>query len=347
MTGAVGAPVGVLGATGAVGRAVVGLLDDAGVPTTPASRRGGPDGRHSLVDVTDAEGVSRFADSCSVVVDCTGPASELAGAVAALVSATGTPYVTPGETRPEELPGPGGAVWGAGMVPGLSELLPRALATDLGRPRTLTAYVGGCESFSPAAARDYVSGALGSPGRTRAAWRHGHLVPAVLRTLENADLPWFPGPVTAVPFLDEGAERLARELGLTEVSWYHVFDGKHARRALEGLRAGRTQQAAEALRSGAELDVLAHGRYQVLLFELRNDTDAHTLVLRSQDSYGLTAEVAVLAAMAAREGRVPPGVHAAGSLLDPAAVLDRMRRSPYVSSLEVVEDHATLEEGAL
>src|SRR5919108_349874 len=125
----------------------------------------------TLVTPPDDASLARFCDGCRVVLDCTGPSFRVLDRVARAALRAGADYVGAGGDEPayEALartrlrPGRT-AVVSAGMMPGLSGLLPRSLAAvaDLdGAPEGLLAYAGGGSPITPPAAADH----LPSPAR--------------------------------------------------------------------------------------------------------------------------------------------------------------------------------------
>ncbi|WP_306364149.1 hypothetical protein [Nocardia sp. CC227C] len=135
-----GPVIGVLGATGAVGSAVLGML--SGRAVRPGTRADFTDLRH-------------WATGCAVVVNCTGVP------VADRIHGAGADYVDPA-ARPEQPTAvPAGdriAVYDAGAMPGAAGLLPRYLAADRGvRPARLSVTAGGLYRFTPAAAREFLA----------------------------------------------------------------------------------------------------------------------------------------------------------------------------------------------
>src|SRR5207247_2416381 len=97
----------------------------------------------------------------------------------------------------------------------------------------LTGYVGGRDRFTETAALDYLAVDAGY-GEPLALWRDGRRIPRGLTPLVDADLPYFPEPVTVQPYLATETERLARALGLAEVRWYSVFAGERVLAAMRG-----------------------------------------------------------------------------------------------------------------
>jgi len=232
------------------------------------------------------------------------------------------------------------------MMPGLSGLLPRWLAGQgFERTTRLTAYVGGRGRLTPAGAADYLLSLGNGIGEPLAAWRNGVRVPRALEPLANVALPFFSAGAVAYPFLGPETERLARVLGLTDVSWYTVFEGDHMRSALgrlQGAMAGQGDVDASAaeLSRAAELDLFGRDPYQMIVMEMEGESGGRplrqTALLRATDAHELTGAVTALAVAAVVNGDVRPGVHFAADVLDPR-IVDLVREVPVVTAVGVVD----------
>ncbi|WP_330456384.1 saccharopine dehydrogenase NADP-binding domain-containing protein [Streptomyces sp. NBC_00820] len=405
--------VGVLGASGVVGAAAVRALSALGVETFRlGARRPGavaevahrlPHGAAETwaVDLDDPDRLAEFCAGCRVVLNCAGPSYQVRGRVARAALAVGADYVDVAGDEPAhaELSTIDVAVLGrsavlsAGMLPGLSALLPRWLAergtgADRATPPgtshgeaaggRLTAWTGGLERCSRTVAADLLlSIGTGGPGRAAAsagpvpsygeslaAWRDGRRVSRALSAEDDAELPFFPGAVAVRPYLSGEAERLARALDLDGLDWFNVFPGHRVRDALGALggflaeragRAGRAEgesaggpgraldAAAERLARACELDLVGRRAYYRMVFALESASGATTTaVLGTGDSYRLTATVGALAVASCLAGRVPPGLHYAAEVLDPAETVRLLGSIPGVT-LDV--SHAPIELG--
>jgi hypothetical protein len=229
----------------------------------------------------------------------------------------------------------------AGMMPGLTGLLPRYLVgSDPGA--RLVGWVGGRDRFTETAALDYLAVDEGY-GEPLALWRDGRPVPRGLTPLVDVDLPHFPEPVTAQPYLATETQRMARALQLSEVRWYSVFAGERLRQAIRQAGGADPRIAARRVRAAAELDLFGRRPYQQIVLELTG-VRAATLVLRGTGASALTGATAALAVVAVHNGQVPAGVHHAAEVLDPAAGVALLRTSEAV--VELVDD-AVLAEGVL
>jgi hypothetical protein len=370
--------IGVVGAAGAVGAAVARSVARAGLGVVRLGARR-LDRLHPLLDelgeraeavgldVDEPDELSRFCAGCRIVVNGVGPLARSRVGVAAATWRAGGDYVDPGGG--DELPAalaavdrpPGSVgVLAAGVMPGLTGLVPRWLATQgLDGPLHLTAHVSTSDTMTPASAADFLLG-LGCDGEAGASWRAGARVSHDLAPLHRVELPFFAGAVTAYPHLSTETERIARLLRLAEVRWYHLFDPDGQvlpalSRLQERLRRGDPLGvlAAELSRAVA-VEMLGREPCQQLVFQLSGRTGgepAHRVaVLRSSSTYELTATVTTMAIAAVLRGEIPAGVHAAAEVLDPELV-NELPGQPGVAGWHVLDGllmaYAQVDQGAL
>jgi hypothetical protein len=310
------------------------------------------------VDALDEDSLQRFCRRCSVVLNCAGPGSLIGGRVAQAALAAGCDYVDAGG---DELLGRladavrasrRAAVVSAGMMPGLSALLPRALADRLDRVTALRSFVGGVDRFTAGAAGDYAASILDGFGESLAAWCDGAKVSRRLDPAHGVDLPGFDGPVTIYPFLSAEATALASQLELDQLLAYNVFGDERVLSVLTRLHASVVTApdratpdldaaAGDLVRAGT-VETLGRRRYQSLLFEMEGLRDGTagvaSLLLQASDSYELSGTMAALTVGAvARYRDAFLGLHRAGLVLDPAVILPELDRSPSVMALELVD----------
>ncbi|MER6622062.1 saccharopine dehydrogenase NADP-binding domain-containing protein [Streptomyces sp. NPDC000931] len=346
------AAIGVIGGYGAVGSAVVRRLHRAGVhPLLVAGRdrgraealvaglpEGGPDVGALTVDLTDPDSLDRFTEGCRLVVNCAGPSYRVLDAVARAALRGGADYVDAAGDDPVRnlLYTDGGAerwvaagraaVLSAGALPGLSSLLPRALAARATGPVALDAYVGGVAPLTPAAAGDVLLG-RGPEHGTPAAWYEGRVRERALAPRRGVRLDAFPAPVDAFPFLSTEAVRLARATDIGRVRWYTVFGGGRLAEELAMAWALDSTETADLV-AAADEDVRRHGAWYGQEFHLWDGaTDGPPtarLVLRAPDSYELSGFLAAAAALRMLDGAITPGVHFAADVLDPARVTEEL-----------------------
>ncbi|GAA0334286.1 saccharopine dehydrogenase NADP-binding domain-containing protein [Actinoallomurus spadix] len=355
--------VGVLGASGAVGRAAVRELRDLGhtvallggrrLDALREVAREEPAGAGEVVrvDVADPESLAAFAERCDVVLNCAGPTYRLKATVAAAALAAGAHCVDVAGDDPaaEALlsrgdPAVSGrtVVLSAGTLPGLSSILPRWLARGLDGATALTAYCGGLEPCSPTVAEDLMlslttGGAGGAAyGEPLAAWRAGRRQSRALRPVEDAAAPGFPCRAAVQPFLSAETERLAADLALDRVDWFNVHPGPQVRALLNrlpgSLAAGADRgDLAERMMLAARLDLAGRTPFYVMHFALEGSAGgepvSRRLTVLTASSYRLTAAVGALAVDAVLRGDVPPGVHFACDVLNPESVAGWIRES--------------------
>jgi hypothetical protein len=354
--------IGVVGGYGAVGSVAAGHLATVG-----AVRIGGRDPLRTKetadrigaepkpVDVSDPDSMAAFADGCDLVVNCAGPAHAIGATVARATARAGADYVDAAgddalyaavETVWEN----GSAIISAGMMPGLTGILPRALAATVSRPVRLTGWVGGRDRFTVTAAEDYLASAADF-GQALAVWRGGRRVADRTGARNGVTVSFFPGPVAVTPYLSTEAERVATVLGVPDAAWYSVFDGEHLWQALTRPADTGVAQRARQLSRAADLDLFGTGAYQLVVVEVAGVQETQTLVLRGTGASALTGLTAALTARAVRGGAVPAGVHHAADVLDPQWTVERLRGCPEVSALErydgPAQRYASVEEGAL
>lgn len=372
------ARVALVGAGGAVGAVVARVLADMGLgplrlgARTPERLRpllAELDGAEALpVDVYQSEQLADFCAGCRVVVNCVGPMFRVRTRVAAAAVAAGADYVDPGgdPTLRERMvqvgiPEPRVVIVGAGVMPGLSALVPRWLvARAPAPPRILTGYVATMDRITSGTATDFLLSLIDGSGEANAAWRAGARVSRALEPLRETDLPFFPGTVTAVPYLSTESERLARILDLPEVRWYHVFEaGSQILPTLSRLRRDLTSGAglrrlAEELARSVDVEMLGRRPSQQLVFQLDGGAadrpTSQVAVLRASSTYELTASVTALAVRDTVRGLVAPGAHCAAEVLDPD-VVDALPDLPGVVELSVLDGPLSafreVEEGAV
>ncbi|GAB3213721.1 Saccharopine dehydrogenase and related proteins [Marinactinospora thermotolerans DSM 45154] len=365
--------VGVTGASGAVGTAAARFLRGLGharlrlggrrhAPLADLARELGPGAEAVTVDVEDPAALASFAAGCAVVLNCAGPSYRIVDRVARAALDAGAHYVDVTGDAPvrrrfdADPPRPGRAVvLSAGVLPGLSALLPRWAALRGPGLRSVVAYCGGLERCTPAAAGDLLLSLPGADpaavfGEPLAAWRDGRRVSRALRAVDEAQPPFFPAPAFVQPFLTDEAARLAASLGLAELEWYNVHPGPRARSVLTAV-AGRpeaaTARTAERLRAAADLDLAGRVPYYLLVL-LLTDRQARerALVVRLSDSYRMTGRVGAVTADAVLRGGIGAGVHDAAEVVDPDATVRLLFADAEAGTLRVVEGVAAAGEAA-
>jgi len=213
------------------------------------------------------------------------------------------------------------------------------------------------DRLTPAGATDYLLSLRDRDEESQAIWLDGRRVTRAATAIAETELPFFPGRVTAYPYLGYEGQRLAVELGLSEVRWHAVFDGGGTMMAtlsrLQGAMSGESdlQVAAQELAAAAELDMFGKEPYQLMVFEMSTSDTTRTLVVRSDDTSALTGTVLALAATQVLRKRVAAGVHFAAEGLDAPELVEALKQTGAVRAFELFDGAATevaaVEEGVL
>ncbi|MET7640827.1 saccharopine dehydrogenase NADP-binding domain-containing protein [Streptomyces sp. NPDC005438] len=301
-------------------------------------------------DLTDPGSLRALAEETQVLVNCAGPAEEVGNRLVRAAVDGGADLVDVGgddvlhrQLDQDQLARAGRVVVvSAGLRPGLTGLLPRAVANRLAgcapakpanpdgpanpagpvtrddpatsgappgpprlpRPLRLRAVVGVLDRFTLTAARDYLDAS--ELVRPLATWRDGAVSPRTARRGQE-ELP-FLGPVPLLPGLDPEAERLAVRLGLEHGDWATALRGEHVARAFDLTRGADPATAAEALSRASQLDLTGRTPSTVLLFEVTGPDGTRCLVLRGERQARLSAATltaTVLALGGGPEDRAP------------------------------------------
>ena len=348
--------VGVLGGSGAVGRTAVQRLAGFGLPIRIGGRdvaRAEAAGRAvgasaTAVDLFDDASLAAFCADCTVVLNCAGPSYRVLDRVARAALAAGAGYVDAGgdvvavdalDRRPPAALARQVAVFSAGLMPGLSGLLPRVL-TDGAPVARLDVYVGGSVLISAASAVDALLTRGPAFGHALALWRDGHVVPHCLAPLRSVSLPGFGGRVHAVPFLSSEMVMLASKLGVAELRNYTVYTTNNLPAAFATAWADEdtpVEAHAAAIVEAARRDVDEHGWHYAILAYARppagSGLPSRRMLLRTPDSYQLSGVVAAIATREVAAGRVAPGVHYAAEALDPWGVARELADDELVNEL--------------
>ncbi|RFA28580.1 hypothetical protein CAI21_12015 [Alkalilimnicola ehrlichii] len=355
--------IGVVGGYGAVGRYAARLLAAQGSeplrlggrdPEAARRRLGAalPEAEWTAVDIEDAESLRTFIRGCRVVVNCAGPSHRTASRVARAAQAAGVHYVDAGSdptlaARAGEAIGTA-AVFAAGALPGLSGLLPRWLACGFDAVSELTAYTGVLDRFTAAGAEDYLAGVLGEDNAALAAWRAGAPCPGALSRLSAVTLPFFPRPLTLLPYLDAEAKAVARHLSLVDGRWYIALDGERLPAALTAAAGLDRAAAVEHVCRASALDAAGRRPYASLLLQLSGRIDGtpatRTVRVQAAGIAPLTGAMAAAVTVALLRGEVPAGVRPAAALPNPAPVIDVLSAADgcdvavFDSSIETLTD---------
>ena len=303
------------------------------------------------VDLYDEASLQRFCAECTIVVNCAGPSHLVSDRVARAARAAAEHYVDAAadlelHDRVRALQFDAtrrSALIGAGMQPGLSEMLPRIITRDFDPGATLTVHAGGLDHMTDTAAEDYMQLLRSDFGAINTIWLDGRPAALPSGTSRSAPPAFFPAGATAVPFLSHDAARLAKRLCLRSLQWFTVFPGRHMYEALSlaQLRTGSLEPAAAGriLARAAELDLFGHQPCQLFVLELagslRGEPRHRMLVCRGHSATELTGLMVARTVLEVLEGTTPTGVGFAADALAPEGVLAWLRAVGGIVATEI------------
>lgn len=361
--------VGVLGATGRVGRAALRhLLADPRISVQAGSRDRGRaeaalppecDGRAAAasVDLFDPVALRAFCREVDLVVNCAGPSGVVLDRVIEAAVDNGRPVVDPGGYDPvlarldanaDRLNAAGvPVVVGAGLLPGLSGLYPHWLVRQhRGAPRHLQLFYAGTDDWGPASTWDIVH-SLGDFGAERPPSRLiGGVVTPVpwRRAFRTVTLPPPLGRVTGMLVHTEELARLAARLNVPDVDCHGVNNGFWSGLVLGVVKLARLH------RTPAQIDRSARWlgwagardrrRGQAPCFAIdcvatwADGTVRHGRLVVG-DTYEATGAIAALVARSIVDGRAEKGVRMMHEATEPGAFLDLFRATGCILMEEV------------
>jgi hypothetical protein len=356
--------IGLLGGSGTVGRTAALRMSAAGLGSLRIGGRNldtaaavaeecAGEAEPVRLDLADESDLEEFCSGCSVVVNCAGPSYLVLDSVARTAFSVGADYVDIGGELPAadalRAVGPASdrtAIFSAGAMPGLSGLLPRLIAQD--RPlRRLETYVGGVARFTELSAADGLLTRGERFGETMASMQDGQIASNSVSPLRDVSLPGFPRPVHAWPYLTTEAQSLGGIPGVAEVRAYNVFASDRLTRAMTQAWAQLPDSPEHAelapfipsIVDATIADEDEFGSFYTMLFTGRpargHGRGTSRVVLRAEDSYGLSGSVVALAVEHILRGRVLSGIHLAAEALDPSYTVERLREDPLVHELLV------------
>lgn len=331
--------IAILGGYGAVGATAARRL--AGRGTAPLRIGGrnlrdasalceelGADATAHAVDLTDSDSLAAFCASSTVVLNCAGPSYRVLDTVARAARTAGAHYVDvagdlPLLRRLRALPPSDHlAVVSAGVMPGLTAILPLTLLGDDPASTRIDLHVGGPVRITPASAHDILLATGPDFGTPSAAWRDGRVVPGTATARWHTTLPHFGPDVHALPYLTTETADIARHHNLGEVRQYSVYVSERIPTTLATAWADSPDDPttwAGELAAAATADLAEHPPCYTISVERRDMASGRLVarrLLQADDPYRLSGVVAALTAEAALV-RGGSGAQAAWQFLDP------------------------------
>lgn len=331
--------IAILGGYGAVGATAARRLaahDDIPVriggrnlraATALCEELGGDASAHA-VDLTDSRSLATFCAGATVVLNCAGPSYRVLDTVALAARAAGAHYVDVAGDLPlfRRLgalpPSDRLAVISAGVMPGLTAILPQGLLGDDPARTRIDLHVGGPVRITPVSAQDILLATGPDFGTPLASWRDGEVVRGSVSPQWNITLPHFGPAVHALPYLTTESADFARHHGIGEVRSYSVYVSERIPTTLATAWAESpddpTTWAGELAKAATE-DLSEHPPRYTLLVQ-RRDLDRQNLtawrLLQTADPYRLSGVVAALTVHAVLTS-ASAGIYPAWKFLDP------------------------------
>lgn len=344
--------VAIVGASGHVGQVAAEALADYGHlrlgSREPESLQalsdvcllGGAEVTTQHVDLDAPSSLDHFIAGADVVLNCAGPSYRILDRVAMIAQRHQAAYVDVGgdDVLYERLMSASSpnavAVVSAGMLPGLSGLLPRYLAAQFDHIEQMTCYAGGREAFSPAAAEDFRLSL--DPqydfGTNQAYWRNGEVVP-YRDVFALPERPWTREPDLLVwPYLSREAQRLFQQLEIEQGWAVNLMEDGYLLKTLQRLQGQcevNAEEAVTALIQASQLDVAGRPAYQVLAVEgsgwSKGEPLQRSLWVHVRQGFHLTGHMAAQAVRALPE--LTEGVHFAAQVLNPQSCLQGLAKA--------------------
>ncbi|MEG3134306.1 saccharopine dehydrogenase NADP-binding domain-containing protein [Rouxiella sp. T17] len=359
--------VGVLGATGSVGKHVVRFLAPY-ADILAASRRptrGDQEGiKACQLDLLDNLALREFLKSCDLVVNCAAPGSLTEERVARLACELGIDYVDPGGDEPlyaalaSRTVAQQSAILSAGMLPGLSGVLPRLLAEEFTQLTALTGYALNHEPFSTGGAKDFLASLDNGFSMAGLSLQRGELQPCA--SPSECQLPLASIAAQAVPFLSSEWQRMSRQQRLGEVAWFNLYPHGELYNWLGTLREKSPRkgvhttpaQRVEQLVALSLADFASKPTQHVIAVEASGWRDGkmstRSIVLSARQGAELTAAVTAFTAIQLLNGKLPERLHFAADVLPAKPLLTFLAEN--LPSLRVLRIDGALpkqEEGAI
>lgn len=291
------------------------------------------------VDLTDSASLAAFCAGSTVVLNCAGPSYRVLDTVALAAREAEAHYVDvagdlPLLRRLRALPPSDRlAVVSAGVMPGLTAILPLTLLGGDPATTRIDLHVGGPVRITPASAQDILLATGPDFGTPSATWRDGRVAPGTATARWHTRLPHFGHDVHALPYLTTETADVAHHHDLGEVRQYSVYVSERIPTTLATAWAESPDDPTvwtDELAAAATSDLAEHPPSYTILVDCRDLTSGRLItqrLLRSDDPYRLSGIVAALTAEAALV-RGGSGTRPAWQFLDPHATWSALAADP-------------------
>lgn len=351
--------IAILGATGAVGQHVVKLLAceaqlRVGCRRLPLQRLPGVEYRS--LDLADNLSLREFCRGSDMIINCA-TAGHLSGdSLACIAMEYGIDYLTPGgddalyAAVKGKVPRATRCIVSAGMLPGLSGLLPRLLMPGMRNISNIQGYALCCEPFSRGGATDFLASFNSHYGMAGLSLQQGKLQPA--QVIESCQLPLAYNTAQALPFITSEWQRLAADCASPQAGWFNLFiPGEMTQWLNRRKRGNSADNDVEQLMALSLADCAGHPSQHVIAVEVSGEVMGEPVtraqVVSVRHGSELTAAVTAYTARLCLAQQLPTGLHYAAEILPAGDTLAALRQYVPGMQLLTLPQLFACEEGAL
>lgn len=347
------------GATGAVGRHVLKSLAPrahvrAGYRHLPSQRL--PNVEYHCFDLSDDRALRAFCRDADLIINCAAPGHLIGDSVARVAIEHGIDYLDPGgddtlyAAVKGKIVGPGRCIVSAGMLPGLSGLLPRLLMSGMTRITDIQGYMLSSEPFSHGGAADFLASFSSNYGLAGLSLQQGTLQPC--QVVNNCRLPLARSAAQALPFITSEWQRLAADYAIPQARWFNLFVPGEMTQWLNTRRSNNDMESdVEQLMALSLADCTGRPSEHVMAVEVSGEIAGkpltRTRVVKVRYGSELTAAVTAYCAQLCLTQQLPSGLHYAAEILPPDETLKELQHSIPDIQLVAPPGLFAYEEGAL
>ncbi|WP_320175460.1 saccharopine dehydrogenase NADP-binding domain-containing protein [Maridesulfovibrio sp.] len=217
------------------------------------------------VDVHDPSSLAAFCEQCDVVLNCTGPTALIGDVVARSAILNGAHFVDPGgydyvldqleDLRDKAAEKNLNICFAAGIVPGISALLPALAAADFTEVHTLNCYFAGEDSWSYGSAYDMTCGMheLSQLGPCMIYKGEEQKLAFPERVIHFPTLPEPMGKSLAQPFYTKEFKRFCKHIAAEEARCFWVNTGLAFFLALGAVRLFKLYRSGSQIERSAKM----------------------------------------------------------------------------------------------
>lgn len=259
---------------------------------------------YESVDIKDISALEDAIKDAEVLINAAGVEENLEGEMILMCQRKNIKYISTGKVnKAKDLRN---CIFDAGSMPGLSQLIPRAMAKSMGEAiEELKFCYCVQDSFSRNAARDYIEGLFDNEKKMMVTYDNGELIP--FTEDDELSIPYLEGKKKNYPFFDQESKALVRELNLKKGIWSMVLEGERTMKVLEECRMLYKEDkelATDKLCRASSLDTFEHGRYSAIYIELKTESKKDSCFIRCNTSGELTALATKLCITLLKRGKL-------------------------------------------